>query len=534
MVEGTLCGRKFAVFLILGACTADGDPHLPSESADPPALHAGAPLDAPFGTLTFAPYDALPAPYRCVAANGGWATVPFDVPPSTNFVVAVAIARAGSVITAHELHAPDGTVTPVDPDHGFDLRGQIPRAVSLKLPPIPSPDANPQAGRWRIVVESDSPDVCAYALPSEVAGRALNLRFHVASLFDDARSLRGSFGFDAALVFAEASLTGLRFGNVEFVDLPPEDVQRFAFVRDREDLSALMSLGRAVDPLSIDVFVVDDVFFRPLAYSRATFAPPGWHGEEFSGVLVTLADGLLDATDARLLGESLAHFVGHYLGLQHSVDIDGSHDLLEDTSDCPIGSFCAETENLMYPSAISTLPRYITPDQQFQVRTNPLARLDGACDCDPRASCPDGPNLCECPTGHDGDGTTCRERNECMDGSATCAPSAICTNERGSYSCTCPDGWSGDPRVGCSDENECESEPCGDQGVCVNTSGSYYCECGPGRRLWSIRAVFRRPDVPRSLRVHARIRGVPWKLCSGHRCPEATHRTRHVHVRNRG
>ena len=51
---------------------------------------------------------------------------------------------------------------------------------------------------------------------------------------------------------------------------------------------------------------------------------------------------------------------------------------------------------------------------------------------------------------------------------------ANCDNDVGYYECTCNDGFSGDGFgvLGCSDLDECQSNPCLATEYCVNTMGS--------------------------------------------------------------
>jgi hypothetical protein len=63
-------------------------------------------------------------------------------------------------------------------------------------------------------------------------------------------------------------------------------------------------------------------------------------------------DGVFDADDVRLYGETLAHEVGHYMGLFHPVESDYYYyDALDDTAQCSNETDCDSQlgDNLMYP-----------------------------------------------------------------------------------------------------------------------------------------------------------------------------------------
>ncbi|KAM0846973.1 hypothetical protein ACQ4PT_055322 [Festuca glaucescens] len=78
-------------------------------------------------------------------------------------------------------------------------------------------------------------------------------------------------------------------------------------------------------------------------------------------------------------------------------------------------------------------------------------------------------------------------------GQAAAQPSSLCKSNhserrngtRGGYTCTCKDGYRGNPYItdGCKDDDECKmwsQEENGCYGECINTEGSYMCQCPTG------------------------------------------------------
>ena len=74
----------------------------------------------------------------------------------------------------------------------------------------------------------------------------------------------------------------------------------------------------------------------------------------------------------------------------------------------------------------------------------------------------------------EGDDGKCSDADECLTENHDCSMYANCDNDVGYYQCTCNEGFSGDGFgvLGCSDLDECQSNPCLATEYCVNTMGS--------------------------------------------------------------
>lgn len=107
-----------------------------------------------------------------------------------------------------------------------------------------------------------------------------------------------------------------------------------------------------------------------------------------------------------------------------------------------------------------------------ECKTNPC--LNGTCHNLP------GGYSCTCLNGYIGNPKPengCIDVNECETQENICGTNSLCTNTEGSYFCSCPLGHTGDPRSGCIDIDECQLNSCGANTICINSIGGFTCQC---------------------------------------------------------
>jgi hypothetical protein len=126
----------------------------------------------------------------------------------------------------------------------------------------------------------------------------------------------------------------------------------------------------------VNIFIGGDVQEGVLGLASSIPVPPIPSNRSALAVSILTgagADGVYDDQDIRLLGETMAHETGHYLGLFHPVDFSGNivvaEDPLSDTPSCSSKTNCLQNSqlisNLMFTEPVSDGAGGLVPQGQL-------------------------------------------------------------------------------------------------------------------------------------------------------------------------
>lgn len=180
------------------------------------------------------------------------------------------------------------------------------------------------------------------------------------------------------------ALADVRLGEIEYFDLPDTYDQVTSFDQVREICDLYSQPGP--HGVSINLFVVQEITMTA-GFSGGIPGPPGVFGTPASGVVAYDLTG-----SAATMGVTLAHETGHFLGLEHTSELDLSidevvgEDAISDTPVCDSGLLpayidCPDYPNLMFPF-FRTTGLEVSVAQAGVVRGNAmLYEIDRAATC---------------------------------------------------------------------------------------------------------------------------------------------------------
>lgn len=310
------------------------------------------------------------------AGQSEWLEV--DVPPHAISLSIEALGPPGAVIALNGFEGPDGTVYEDENFLGAFLQTPNAEVFTATLPNSDRAEVQLVAGggvyRFRFTLTSGNAsalDVRAIVLNRPggfVDAGQVDLNVFLA---DGLGVSPGDARLQALLQEVDRIFLqrGLRLGDVDYFDVTDP---AFDDVTSDDEFGDLLEEAAAAPDARVNVFFVRTALGGGTLGVAARVAGPARNDTRFSGVMVDYDYGS-DAT----AGLITAHEIGHYLGLYHTVEADGSHDLIDDTADCPANGTSAEcptagNDYLMHWRALTGTDPVITAGQGRVILGHPL------------------------------------------------------------------------------------------------------------------------------------------------------------------
>ncbi len=316
-------------------------------------------------------------------------TATFDIPRGSEGFYIGPFTRDGNKIIPQTLEEPSGNTLNIPRDYSwFAINPDILGSLS----PLVFPGSDQSSfqnrftgGTYKLTVQTNASEWCYYTIPQAEEGTTLYLNIYLIGI-DGVSAATASSNSNLEEVVANVTSIyrkmGIRAEVSNYIDAEKSVSDSYSTIRDFNDIYNLVATSTATgstkeDVLSVNVFLIRDfnISEAPGILGISTGIPgmAGLHGSSGSGLVFSAASL---GSDNRQLGQTMAHEIGHYLGLRHTTEHSFlGHDPITDTPECVdpnLATLCADSSNFMFAFALGGEQQLVTKGQTYVVRRNPL------------------------------------------------------------------------------------------------------------------------------------------------------------------
>ena len=318
-------------------------------------------------------------------------TLRFSVPQGSQGFFVAPYSKENVKVVPTRLTFPDGSTLDIRRDYSFlAINPELLGSLAPML--FPATDMAPLRSRfvpgdYQLEVQTQAREICYYVLPQAQLGRQLDLHVYLVGVPGVTANSAPADNHMKKLVAVMQRIyreMGVEVRVAKYIDAPKAVVDNYSIIRDFYDIYNLVATSEApaggiAGNLVVNVFLINDfnVSEAPglLGVSSGIPGMAGLHGSSGSGLVFSSAS--LGRDDAAL-GQTMAHEIGHFLGLRHTTEHAGSdEDPISDTPTCiypDLGWICDDATNFMFPFSLGGDQYRATSGQAFVVRRNPLVK----------------------------------------------------------------------------------------------------------------------------------------------------------------